>query len=464
MTTKPLNMGEGKVLTVLLGLGAPAMVSMFFQNLYALVDTVFVSWLGTIELAALSLSVPMLYLAMAVAKGVAVGATTLMSHSRGKNDDDRADTITRSCLPLALLVLFPFCLLAFPGVNESIFGLFNVDTEVLEAVKKFMFWLGWTFPAMGFAMVCESIFLSYGDSRTPMKAMILGNVVNMALDPLLIFSFKMGIAGASLSSLIGWTVSGWFMWRALKGQGKQRPRFFCSRDEIRTWKEIGSLGAPVAIAILVMPISIIGLNYVLAPFGPAYVGAWTLSARMEQMLILPLYGLSCSLIPFAGFNLGAGNSHRIREGVKLSLMACYGLLLPAGVLLWFNAPLVIGLFRPGSEVMELSSYAFRVSLLGYWLVPVELIVVGLAQGMRLPRYTLIINVARVLLLRLPLAFALGAVWGGKGAYISHTIAMMITGTVSVFILRHLLNLADSSCSGQRGRVSGDDDKNYELLL
>lgn len=460
MNTKPLNMGEGKVLTVLLGLAAPAMVSMFFQNLYALVDTVFVSWLGTVELAALSLSVPMLYLAMAVAKGVAVGSTSLMSHARGANDNDRADTITRSSLPLALIFLLPFCLLAFPGVNESIFGWFNVDNGVLEEVKKFMFWLGWTFPAMGFAMVCESVFLSHGDAKTPMKAMILGNIVNMALDPLLIFSFKMGIAGASLSSLIGWTVSGWFMWRTLKGQGRQMPRLFCSRAEARTWKEIGILGIPVAIAMLVMPISMIGLNYVLAPFGPAYVGAWTLSARMEMMLILPLYGLSCSLIPFAGFNLGAGNSHRIREAVKVSLMVCYGLLLPLGVLLWFNAPLVIGLFRPGREVLELSSYAFRVSLLGYWLVPVELIVTGLAQGMKRPRYTLIINVARVLLLRLPLAFMLGAVWGGKGAYISHTIAMMITGTVSIFILRHLLFLADSSCT--RDPVAGGVLKNMNF--
>lgn len=443
---KSLNMGKGKVLSVLFGLGAPAMVSMFFQNLYALVDTVFVSWLGTIELAALSLSVPMLYLAMAVAKGVAVGSTILMSHARGADDIDRADMITRSCLPFALILLFPFCLLAFPGVNESIFGWFNVDREVLDEVKKFMFWLGWSFPAMGFAMICEGVFLSHGDSRTPMKAMILGNIINIALDPFLIFFCKMGIAGASLSSLAGWAVSGLFMWFTLKRQGIVRPRCVCTSGEVGSWKDIGILGAPMAIAIFIMPISVIGLNYVLTPFGPAYVGAWALSARMEQMIILPLYGLSCSLIPFAGFNLGAGNAHRIREAVRLSLMVCYGVLLPVGVLLWFNAPFVIGLFRPGSEVIALSSYAFRASLLGYWLVPVELIVIGLAQGLKLPRYPLVINVARLLLLRLPLAFLLGYVWGGKGAYISHALAMMVTGTVSIFILRHLLIRSDRSCA------------------
>ena len=92
---QPLNMGEGKVLAVLLGLGGPAMISMFFQNLYALVDTVFVSWLGTVELAALSLAIPVLFFGMALAKGVAIGTTALMSHARGNSDSQNAYYLAR---------------------------------------------------------------------------------------------------------------------------------------------------------------------------------------------------------------------------------------------------------------------------------------------------------------------------------------------------------------------------------
>ena len=201
----------------------------------------------------------------------------------------------------------------------------------------------------------------------------------------------------------------------------------------------------IAMAMLVMPLSMAGLNYVLAPFGAAYVGAWALSGRLEQMIILPLYGLSCSLIPFAGFNYGAGNSERIREAVKIVAKASYIVLIPVCVLLWLYAPAVIGLFRPGSEVLELSSYAFRVSLLGYWFVPIELIVVGLAQGIKMPRYTLFINVSRLILLRLPLAFLFAFLWAGKGTYISHTVSMIVSGFMCLFILRHLLLLVDRKC-------------------
>ncbi|MBU3954673.1 MAG: MATE family efflux transporter, partial [Proteobacteria bacterium] len=206
------------------------------------------------------------------------------------------------------------------------------------------------------------------------------------------------------------------------------------------------MGGPVALAMLVMPISAAGLNYVLAPFGPAYMGAWTLSARMEQMIILPLIGLSCSLIPFAGFNLGAGNGVRIREAVRILILVCYGILVPVSVILWICAPGVIGLFRPDSQVLSLSVHAFRLALLGYWLGPMELIVTGLAQGVKRPRYTLFINVSRLLVLRLPLAFLFASLWGGRGVYISHTVSLLVSGLVCLFILRHLLLLVDRDCT------------------
>lgn len=445
MKTTTVNMGQGSVLSVLLKLGLPAMISMFFQNLYSLVDTIFVSWLGTVELAALSFSIPLIYLVMSVAKGLAVGTTALVSHARGSHDDDRAGKIIAASLPLALVVLLPFCLIAFTPVNQWLFGLFKVNADVLPEINRFVFWLAWMFPAMGFTMLCEAVFLTYGDAKTPMTAMIAGNVMNIILDPFFIFVCKMGIAGASLSSFLGWALAGTLMWTSLKRRGLERPCLKMHPGLIEFWNPIARAGGPVALAMMIIPFSLVGLNYVLAPFGPAFVGAWNLSSRMEQMIVLPLYGLSCSLVPFAGFNLGAGNAHRIRKAVRLSFAACYGILVPTGLLLWSFAPDVIGLFSPGNEVLRLSSFALRVALIGYFLVPAELIMSGLAQGIKKPRYSLVINLLRLLCLRLPLAFAFGRLWGGEGAYVSHTVSMIITGMVSLYIIRHLMALTETAC-------------------
>lgn len=407
-------MGQGPVFKVLLTLGLPAMVSMFFQNLYSMVDTVFVSWLGTSELAALSLCVPLLYLAMSVAKGLAVGTTALVSHARGAGEGQRAAQIICSALPLGLAVIIPFCLVGITPVNQWLFGFFKVPPAVLPEIDRFVFWLAWTFPVMGFTMLCEGVFLSYGDARTPMVAMIAGNLVNMVLDPLLIFVCKMGIAGASLSSFLGWALAGGIMWAMLKRRGMDRPGLRRFPGQAGFWMPIARAGGPVALAMMIIPFSLVGLNFVLAPFGPAFVGAWNLSSRMEQMIVLPLYGLSCSLIPFAGFNLGAKNAGRIREAVRICFAACYAILVPAGIFLWIFAPEIIGLFKPGPEVGHLTVFALRAALVGYFMVPAELIMTGLSQGVKYPRYSLAVNLLRLLCLRLPLAFVLGRLWGERG--------------------------------------------------
>ncbi|MUM77359.1 MATE family efflux transporter [Pseudodesulfovibrio sp. F-1] len=451
MSPAPVNMGQGRVLSVLLRLGGPAMVSMFFQNLYALVDTVFVSWLGTAELAALSLSVPLFYVALSLCKGLAVGATALMSHARGAGDQRGAGDVARASLPLALLVLTPFCLLALPALNQPLFGLFGVDGEVLAAAEQFVFWLAWTFPVMGFAMLCESVFLSHGDSRTPMLAMIAGNVVNLALDPLLIFSCKMGIAGASLASLVGWAVTGAILFVVLGRRGMDRPTLARGRDSVGQWGGMVRLGFPVSLTMLIIPVSTAGLNYVLAGFGPAFVGAWNLSSRMEQMLILPIYGLSCALIPFVGFNMGQGNRGRIREAVRLCVRACYAVLVPAGVLLAVFSHEIFALFNPGPEVASLSSHAFRLALFGMALAPVELAILGVAQGARRPGYSLLLGSVRLLALRLPLAFLFGHLLGGEGVYLSHTVSQMASGLLGLYLLRLLLRRVDQAIAAGSDR-------------
>lgn len=445
MNSQPLDMGNGDVFSILLKLGGPAMISMFFQNLYALVDTVFVSWLGTDELAALSLSIPLLFIGMALSKGVAVGSTALISHARGAGDYKEAGTVLKAALPLAMVILCPLCLLAFRTVNLPIFGLFDISNEVLDLVSKFIFWLAWTFPAMGFAFICEGIFLSYGDSKTPMKAMIIGNIFNIVLDPFLIFTCKMGIAGASFASLIGWSISGFIMFAAMSRKGVDRPFLGCSRGSLEYWSKILKIGFPVSLSMLVVPISTAGLNFVLAPFGPAFVGAWALSYRMEQMIALPLGGLSFSLIPFASFNLGMRNSLRIREAAKVCIKSCYGVLLSCGLLVAIFIPNILELFNTSPEITRLATYVLRIATLGYCLAPFELVMTGLAMGLKHPKFSLYTNICRMLFLRLPLAVIFGHIWGGKGVYISHPVSLLTTGAISIFIIKHLLKTIDFEC-------------------
>ncbi|NPA25558.1 MAG: MATE family efflux transporter [Deltaproteobacteria bacterium] len=438
MTRQPVDMGEGRVLTVLFRLGAPAMISMFFETLYALVDTIFVARLGTIPLAAMSLAIPLLFLAMALGKGVAIGSLSAMSHARGAERPERAKLTAAAAWPLVLLLISPLVLLALPVCNRPLFALFDADPVLLRETAAYTRWLALSFPFLAFAMLCEGILFSYGDTKTPMRAMVFGNLVNMALDPLLIFSCGLGVAGASLASLIGWALSGAIMWLALRRHDRDRPGLIPTADRRRAWPEIISLGSPAALSMLIVPLSAAGLNWLLASFGPVYVGAWNLSARIEQILILPLYGLSSALIPFIGFNLGRGQHERIRAGCRTALYGCYLLLVPMVLLFWFVPEHLIGIFRPAAGVLTAGAFALKAVGPGYLFTPFELILTGLSQGLKKPRYSLMINALRLLALRLPLAWIFSRFWGAYGVYIALSVSFAISGLASLGLMRRLL--------------------------
>jgi len=430
-------MGAGSVFKTLVRLSVPAMISMFFETLYSLIDTIFVAKLGTIPLAGMSLAVPFLFIGMALSKGVAIGSLALMSHARGSNRHGTAEKIAASAFPLILLFVGVLVLLALPTVNRPIFALFDNHSGLINEADHYTRWLALSFPSIGFTMLCEAIFFSYGDTKTPMQAMIAGNILNIILDPLLIFYCKMGVAGASFASLLGWTLSGFIMWQALKKRNLNRPRIEYSRDQIKLWPQIISLGIPVTLSMLIIPISIAVLNYLLAGFGPAYVGAWNMSTRIERMVVMPLYGISSALIPFVAFNLGLKRPDRIRTGCKTALLTCYILIIPTVLFFWFYAGTFIAVFKPSPEVLNLATFALKIAGLGYFFTPFELILTGLAQGLKQPKYSLLTNILRLLVIRLPLAFLFAEKMGGHGIYISHPVSLTISGIASFFLIRHL---------------------------
>lgn len=433
-----VDMGSGAVFSTLLRLGTPALISMFFETLYGLVDSLFVARLGTIPLAAMSLALPLFYVGLALSKGLSSGALALMSHARGQNRPEEAAAVAGAGYPLLLLVTGAFLPLALPVLSRPLFALFDSNPLLLDQTTAYTRWLILTYPGMALALFAEAIFFSHGDTRTPMLAMIAGNLCNMVLDPLFIFGCGLGGAGASLASLFGWLLSALILVYFLRRRGYEKPGWRFNAAVRSRWPAIRGLGLPIALSLLILPISNAIFNYLLAACGPAYVGAWNLSTRIERMVVLPLYGITSALVPFVAFNLGRSNLERIKRGCFAAIAACEGLVLPAVIFILWQADFLIGLFKPSPEVATPAVFALRVACSCYLFGPFELCLTGLAQGLKKPRYSLIINSLRVLLLRLPLALIFLRWRGGIGIYISHPLSAIITGGFSFFLLRHLL--------------------------
>jgi len=433
-----VDMARGKVSHVLGRLALPLMVSLFFQNLYSYVSTIFVSWLGEVPLAAVSMALPLGYLALSMAKGIAMGSVILMSYARGKGDEDGARRTASAVLPLMTLFMGLFLFLMIPSVCRLFYLGIGADPSIADQGGGYIFWLVAGFPVMGYVMTVEALFTSRGDTMTPMKAMLLGNLLNMALDPLFIFGLGWGVTGAAVGTLIGQSASGIYLSYKLHELFAEKMGFFPYQGFLRAWRQILGQGMFVTAAYLVSPVALIMLNGILSRFGPGAIGAWNLMSRSEMMVMLPVMGLSNALATFTGFNLGRLDYNRVRQGLNFFLMVAWGIITPVAALFFFFPQELIGLFRPTAELQLLGGIAMQASGISMLFSPLLYAVNGMSQGTKHPVYMMVMGFLYLICLRIPLANAFAAHWGQTGVYWSHPAATAGTALLAAFLLKKLL--------------------------
>lgn len=440
-----VDLGAGPVRAVLLRLASPVMLSLFFENLFFLADTVFVSWIGTPALAAMSLCQPLFYTAFAFAKGVAVGTTVLASHRFGEGRDEDSRHIIRAGLPLMTLVVLPWCLLAAGGPARWVLTLLGADVVVAAEGARYLFWLVLSFPVMGYFLIAEAISMSNGDSVRPMKAALLGNGVSIVLKYLFMVQWGMGISGSSLGTLLGWTVSAGCLRYALVRLGRPQPVLAFDRKTPACWANIGALGSQTALAVLIAPLSLGFINLVLARLSIAGVAALNLAMRLEFLVAMPLVGLSNALAPLLGFNLGRRDWERIRQALGAAVRLGETIIIPVMVLFLLMPRPLLAVFRPAEEVLAIACYALQCSALGYLVIPLELTLQGAAMGLKRPWYALLAMAARHLALRIPMVVVLSAWYGIQGVYWTLPISYWISGAICLLLLRDLLSRTRRVC-------------------
>ncbi len=436
--TVRLDMANDSVPRVMIKLAIPLMVSLFFQNLYSYVNTIFISWLGEIPLAAISLAVPLTYLALSLGKGIAMGSVVLISHERGAGKEEDAQRMSMSILPLMTLAMICFLPLLVPHICQIFFTFLGADAVVMDHVYGFTFWLVLGFPVMGYVMSAEALFIVRGDTVTPMKGMILGNVLNMALDPLLIFGLGLGTAGATLGTLIGQLGAAIYLAWRLRIAGYRRLTILPTREMIQDWRRIGSQGMFIASSYLVMPVGLMLLNGVLVQFGTVAVGAWNMMSRTEMMVMLPIMGMSNALATFISFNAGKKDYIRIRRGITFFFALSFSIVVPVMLLFIFFPHALNAVFRPPGELRELSGYAIQASGISIVFSSILFAFNGTVQGLKKPIYMMIISFAYIIVLRVPLAYWIGSHWGERGVFWSHPLATMLTAIVALILLFRML--------------------------
>ncbi len=416
--------GENKLATkpmfpLVLSLSLPAMFSMLVQALYNIVDSIFVAWYSESALAAVSLVFPVQSLMIAVAVGTGVGLNSVIARRMGEGRMDRAQSAAAHGIVLGVFNWAAFAVAGFL-LAPAFFGLFTDDPEMLAQCVSYGR-IVTVFSAGIFVQInIEKVFQATGNMVYPMLFMLVGSIINIILDPIMIFGLlgfpAMGVVGAAVATVIGQMASLAFSLWALYRRNPGLPvRMRGFRLDWQTVRDVYAVGAPSIVMQSIGSVLVAGLNSILAQFGQTAVSVLGVYFKLQSFVFMPVFGLTNGVMPVMGFSYGARNRERLLQALRVGILLA-AVIMTAGTLLFWLAPgALMGIFKPSPELLEMGVTALRTISLGFVPAAVGILLSTLFQALGQAGRSLTVSAARQLVVILPVAaflarYGVGYVW------------------------------------------------------
>lgn len=399
---------EGRLL---LTMSLPVMASMLISALYNIVDSMFVARISDDALNAVSLCFPIQLLMISIATGIGVGLNVLLSRALGAGQQARADAVATHGVFLSLVCWAAFAALGwaagrpFLALFTSSPGILSMGTGYLRICTLFSGGVFLLFTA-------ERLMQATGKTVYHMVIQCIGALINVVLDPILIFGLlgcpAFGVAGAAAATVIGQCTAmaiGMAMNARLNPDVHLSVRGF--RPSAQITVEICRVGLPAALTQALSTAMTAGMNAILMPLDASAVGFFGVYYKLQNFLYMPLYGLTNTMVPIIGYNLGAEKPARIRRLTRWALWFALA-IMGAGAVLFFAFPkTLLGMF--GKEALAFAGGAAAIRILAPSFLPAgaALAFAGALQGLGRSGDALWIAALRQLVALLPAAYLLG---------------------------------------------------------
>ena len=421
--------GTEKISKIILKIAPPVMLAQLIQALYNIVDSLFVGRFSSSGLTALSIIYPIQLLMIAFAVGTGVGINTSMSYNLGLQNEEGAKKTAGVGTPLAIvlwLIFAIFCYFFMPTYAR-------MSTSSEEVIQDIIHY-GRITCVFSFGLFLESIWTKIiqanGNMKTPMFAQIIGAVVNIVLDPLLIFGLiglpKMGISGAAIATVSGQIIAALVVMK--KGFHKS-PYIKCYKKEITN---IYLLGIPNILMQAAYTLYIFGLNMILATFSDQAVTALGLYYKWQTFFFIPLGALQTCIVPIIGYNYSSKQFDRCKQTLNISIF--YGLILMVlGCLCFeFLPEIMLRVFTQDEEVIRIGVVGFR--YIGFSFIPLvtSLIYPVFFQAVGKTLSSSVLTIIRTVVLFVPLGYLFSLI-GLDYFWLTFPLSELIT-TIVGFIL------------------------------
>ena len=421
------DLTKGPIWKALAWVSAPMTFGIFAVLSVGLADAYFLGQLGQAPLAAVGFIYPVTTALTSLSIGLSAGANAVVSQTIGRDRDDTETPIRLALHSLGLgLGLAILVALGFHFFAPTLFQWMGAEGAALEETRAYVPFWALSFPFLVLMMVCNAVFRAHGDGATSATIMVLAAVVNIAINPLLIFGWGpipgMGTEGAALATTIGRAVGAgtavWYAWRC-------GMLTVCEKPLKGLWssiREVIAVGVPAAGSNAINPAGMALVTAAVATLGEAAVAGFGAATRVQSVMLVALFALSAGIGPVVGQNFGAEKQDRARSALKQAWLFCvvYGLVLATGVTIF--ADQIAGFFADGSEARDYAAQYLRVvswSIMGYGI----LVITNAAMNARSKAaYSLGLSLSRIFVVYVPLAWALMWMFDYTGILIAAVLA------------------------------------------
>lgn len=404
------KMGVMPINKLIISMSLPIMISMLVQALYNIVDSVFVARISENALTAVSMAFPIQNLMIAVGAGTAVGVNALMARSLGERDSEKVNKIAENAVFLAILSYLVFLVVGLFLAEPF----YRSQTDIEEIVQHGTEYIA-VCCCLSFGiftqMIFERMLQSTGKTIYTMYTQGLGAIINIILDPILIFGLlgfpKLGVAGAAVATVVGQMAAGVlaiYFNHTKNHEVKIQLKGFRPSDRII--KQIYGIAVPSIIMQAIGSVMNYGLNRILISFTSTATAVFGVYFKLQSFVFMPIFGLNNGVIPIIAYNYGAAKRERLLKTLKLNVIYAVSIMF-VGLLVFQLIPTQLLLLFDASETMlALGVPALRTISISFIFAGFCIACSAMFQAMGYAIYSMLMSVARQLVVLLPVAFVL----------------------------------------------------------
>ena len=420
-------MRDKKVSTAINKMAIPAIVGLIMMGIYNIVDTMFVAWLGTAETGATQVVLPISLLITSLGLALGIGSGAYISRLLGMNKRETADTVGSTIFFTALICGIIFTIVSITFL-DSLLSFFGASGAVLSHSRSYGFYilLGSMFQVG--MMTMNNMLRSEGSARLSMIGQSAGALINIILDPLFIFVFDMGIAGAAIATTISKVIAFFILLSPyLRHQTVVRISLAKFRPSKSIYRETAVVGIPTFLRQILISLSVGFLNQrAMIIGGETLLAAVGLVWKVSLFLFLIILGLGQGVQPVIGYNMGAGRKDRVLGSIRYALIISISIAMIFSICLVLFGKQILGIFRPEPSVLDFGIIGLRFNAIALLLMAISNTITVFYQALGRAKESLLLSISRQGLFLIPAILILPSFFGTMGTLGAQLAADVLT--------------------------------------